>query len=61
MASRESRFVGFLVIWKSKKSGEVFQTKDISGEKSYESCLPVSDGVRHQSAESRPEAVAIFS
>ena len=44
-----------------QKSGEVFQTKEISGENSRESCLRVSDGVRHKSTESRPEAVAIFA
>jgi len=44
-----------------QKSGEVFQTKEISGENSRESCLRVSDGVRHKSTESRPEAVAILT
>ena len=51
----------FLVYLKVQKSGEVFQTKDISGENSGESCLRVSDGVRHKSAESGPEALTIFT
>ena len=49
--------LGYLEV---QKSGEVFQTKDISGENSCESCLRVSDGVRHISAESWPETVTIF-
>ena len=49
--------LGYLEV---QKSGEVFQTKDISGENSGESCLLVNDGVRHISARSRPETVTIF-
>ena len=49
--------LGYLEV---QKSGEVFQTKDISGENSGESCLLVNNGVRHISARSRPETVTIF-
>jgi len=44
-----------------QKSGEVFQTKEISGENSGESCLRVSDGICHISAESRPKPLSVFA
>ena len=61
MASRESRFCWVLSCLEVQKSGEVFQTKDISGEISGESCPRVSDGVCHISTESRSEPITIFA